>query len=235
MNAILNSEIFILTLTFVAYFLAQNIQRKTKIIFLNPVLVAIILIIAVLVIFKIDFESYAEGSRMIEFLLKPAIVALGVPLYQQLGKIKKQAIPIIVSQLVGCIAGVVSVVLIAKAMGAPKEIIFSIAPKSVTTPIAMEVSKTLGGIPPLTASVVVLFGILGSIFGYEIMKISRIKSTISQGISMGTAAHVLGASKSMEISGNFGALSSIGLIVNGVFTAFLAPYIIAFLGIWIDF
>ncbi|WP_159021289.1 LrgB family protein [Formosa sp. L2A11] len=235
MNAILNSEIFILTLTFVAYFLAQGIQRKTKLIFLNPVLVAIIFIIGFLTVFKIDFESYHQGSRMIEFLLKPAIVALGVPLYQQLGKIKKQAIPIIVSQLVGCIAGVVSVVLIAKAMGAPKEIIFSIAPKSVTTPIAIEVSKTLGGIPPLTASVVILFGILGSIFGYEIMKISRIKSSIAQGISMGTAAHVLGASKSMEISGNFGALSSIGLIVNGIFTAFLAPYIIAFLGIWIDF
>ncbi|MDW5289916.1 LrgB family protein [Formosa sp. PL04] len=235
MNAILNSEIFILTLTFVAFFIAQNIQKKTKMLFLNPVLIAIIFIIGFLTLFKIDFEAYHKGSRMIEFLLKPAIVALGVPLYQQLGKIKKQAIPIIVSQLVGCIAGVVSVVLIAKAMGAPKEIIFSLAPKSVTTPIAIEVSKTLGGIPPLTASVVILFGILGSIFGYEIMKISRIKSTISQGISMGTAAHVLGASKSMEISGNFGALSSIGLIVNGIFTAFLAPYIIAFLGIWIEF
>ncbi|WP_299779857.1 LrgB family protein [uncultured Formosa sp.] len=235
MNAILNSDIFILTLTFVAYFLAQTIQIKTKSIFLNPVLLSIIFIIGFLTVFKIDFESYHQGSRMIEFLLKPAIVALGVPLYQQLEKIKKQAIPIIMSQLVGCIAGIVSVVLIAKAMGAPKEIIFSIAPKSVTTPIAIEVSKTLGGIPPLTASVVILFGILGSIFGYEIMKISRIKSSIAQGISMGTAAHVLGASKSMEISGNFGALSSIGLIVNGIFTAFLAPYIIAFLGIWIDF
>lgn len=235
MDAILNSKIFILTLTFAAYFIAQGLQRKTKLVFLNPVLISILLIIGVLSVFKINFESYKEGSHVIEFLLKPAIVALGVPLYQQLGKIKKQAIPIIISQLVGCITGVVSVVLIAKAMGAPKEVIFSIAPKSVTTPIAMEVSKSLGGIPPLTASVVILFGILGSIFGYEIMKISRVKSMIAQGISMGTAAHVLGTSKSMEISGNFGALSSIGLIVNGVFTAFLAPYIIAFLGIWIDF
>ncbi|MDO6759219.1 LrgB family protein [Tamlana sp. 2_MG-2023] len=235
MDAILNSEIFILTLTFLAYFTAQNIQQKAKSILLNPVLIAIILIIVVLIVFKIDFTAYHEGSRMIEFLLKPAIVALGVPLYQQLGKIKKQAIPIIVSQLVGCVAGIVSVVLIAKALGAPKEVIFSLAPKSVTTPIAMEVSKTLGGIPPLTASVVILFGILGSIFGYEIMKLTRIKSSISQGISMGTAAHVLGASKSMQISGNFGALSSIGLIVNGILTAILAPYIIDFLGLWMTF
>ncbi|KAB1068664.1 LrgB family protein [Tamlana haliotis] len=235
MENILNSELFLLTLTFLAYFIAQNIQRKTKLIFLNPVLLAIIFIIGFLMLFEIDFNTYKEGSRMIEFLLKPAIVALGVPLYQQLGKIKKQAIPIIVSQLVGCIVGIVSVVLIAKALGAPKEIIFSIAPKSVTTPIAMEVSKTLGGIPPLTASVVILFGIIGSIFGYEIMKLTRIKSSISQGISMGTASHVLGASKSMEISGNFGALSSIGLIINGILTAILAPYIIQFLGIWITF
>ncbi|WP_066225225.1 LrgB family protein [Formosa haliotis] len=235
MVEVLQSEIFILTLTFVAFFVAQIIQRKTKMIFLNPVLLAILFIIGTLLLLKIDFTAYQQGSRMIEFLLKPAIVALGVPLYKQLGKIKKQAIPIITSQLVGCVAGIVSVVLIAKALGAPKDIVFSLAPKSVTTPIAIEVSKTLGGIPPLTASVVILFGIIGSIFGYEIMKITRIKSTIAQGISMGTAAHVLGASKSMEISGNFGALSSIGLIVNGILTALLTPYIIQFLSIWIDF
>ncbi|ANW95910.1 CidB/LrgB family autolysis modulator [Wenyingzhuangia fucanilytica] len=223
------NDICIVTLTFVAFFVAQLIQKKTRIILLNPILVAIIMIISFLFIFKIDFEVYHKGSRLIEFFLKPAIVALGVPLYQQLGKIKKQAVPILVSQLVGCLVGVVSVVLIAKWMGAPRDIILSLAPKSVTTPIAMEVSKTIGGIPPLTASVVILVGIFGSIFGYGIMKFSRVKSTLAQGISMGTAAHVVGTSKSMEISENYGVMSSIGLIVNGILTALLAPYILQLL------
>ena len=162
-------------------------------------------------------------------------MALGVPLYQQLEKIKKQALHIIISQLIGCILGIVSVVLIAKLMGAPKEVIYSLAPKSVTTPIAIEVSKTIGGIAPLTASVVVVVGIFGAIFGYSIMKLTKVKNPIAQSLSMGNAAHAVGTSKSMEISPNFGAMSSIGLIVNGIFTAILSPYILKLLGMWIKF
>ncbi|MDO6802786.1 LrgB family protein [Wenyingzhuangia sp. 1_MG-2023] len=234
MELFFQNKIFIITLTFVAFFVAQIIQKKTKLILLNPILIAILIIVTCLSLLEIDFEVYHEGSKLIEFFLKPAIVALGVPLYQQLGKIKKQAIPILVSQLVGCVAGVVSVVLIAKWMGAPTEIILSIAPKSVTTPIAMEVSKAIGGIAPLTASVVIMVGIFGSIFGYGIMKFTRVKSTLAQGISMGTAAHVVGTSKSMEISENYGVMSSIGLIVNGILTALLTPYILQILSLWIE-
>ena len=140
-----------------------------------------------------------------------------------------------VSQLAGCIVGIVSVVLIAYWMGASKEIIYSLAPKSVTTPIAIEVSKAIGGIPPLTASVAIVVGIFGGIFGYSIMKLTRVKNPIAQGLSMGTAAHVVGTSKSMEISPAFGAMSSIGLIVNGILTAILTPYILQLMNIWIKF
>jgi len=152
-----------------------------------------------------------------------------------LEKIKKQAITIVVSEFAGCVVGVVSVVMIAKLMGASKEVIFSLAPKSVTTPIAIEISKTIGGIPALTASVVVVVGIFGAIFGYQIMRIVRIKNPMSQGLSMGTAAHAVGASKSMEIGPDHGAMSSLGLIINGLFTAILAPYILEILGKWITF
>lgn len=234
MREFFNSEIFILALTFSAYFGAQKLQDKTGIILLNPILIAIITIIGILKLLSIDYSVYHQNSRLIEFFLKPAVVALGIPLYQQLEKIKKHALSIIFSQLAGCIAGVVSVVIIAKLMGASKEIILSLVPKSITTPIAMEVSKAIGGIPPLTASVVVVVGIFGGIFGHTIMKWTRVKNPIAQGLSMGTAAHGLGTSISMAISPSYGALASIGLIMNGIFTAILAPTILQLLSFWID-
>jgi predicted murein hydrolase (TIGR00659 family) len=235
MKFFLQSEIFVIAFTFLVYFLAQKLQAKMKLIILNPIMVSIAIIIVFLSVFNIDYRYYHESSRLIEFFLKPAVVALGVPLYVQLEKIKKQAIHIIVSQLVGCIVGVVSVVLIAKLMGAPKQVILSLAPKSVTTPIAIEVSHTIGGIPPLTAAVVIMVGIFGAIYGYAIMKWAHILNPIAQGISMGTAAHAVGTSKSMEISPTFGAYASLGLIVNGIFTSILTPYIIKLLEIWLKF
>jgi len=231
----LQSEIFILAFTFLAYFLAQRLQQKTHSVILNPILMSIILIIAFLTVFKIDYNYYQEGSKLVDFFLKVAVVALGVPLYLQLEKIKQQALHIVVSEFAGCVVGVVSVVMIAKWMGASKEVIFSLAPKSVTTPIAIEISKTIGGLPALTASVVVVVGIFGAIFGYQIMRFVRVKNPMSQGLSMGTAAHAVGASKSMEIGPAYGAMSSLGLIVNGIFTAILAPYILEILGKWIAF
>jgi predicted murein hydrolase (TIGR00659 family) len=232
MKNFLQSEVFIVAFVFLAYFAGKQIQKRTRLILLNPILVAVIIIIVFLSAFKIDYKAFHEGSKLIEFFLKPAVVALGVPLYLQIEKIKKQAISILVSQLVGCVVGIVSVVVIAKLMGAPKEIIYSLAPKSVTTPIAIEVSKTIGGIPPLTASVVIVVGIFGAIFGYTIMKWTRVKNPVAQGLSMGTAAHAVGTSRSMEISPKFGAMSSIGLIVNGIFTAILTPYILELINIW---
>jgi predicted murein hydrolase (TIGR00659 family) len=233
MKGFFESEAFIVAFIFLSYYAGSQIQKRTRLILLNPILIAIVIIIAFLSVFKIDYKAFHEGGKLIEFFLKPAVVALGVPLYLQLEKIKKQVLPILVSQLVGCLAGIVSVVLIAKAMGASREIIYSLAPKSVTTPIAIEVSKTIQGIPPLTASVVIVTGIFGAIFGYTIMKWTRVKNPVAQGLSMGTAAHAVGTSRSMEISPSFGAMSSIGLIVNGIFTAVLTPYILQLINFWI--
>ncbi len=226
MKDFLNSPIFVIAFTFSIYYGAQVLQKRTNKIILNPILVSIVIIIGALKLMGISFESYHEGCKMIEFLLKPAVVAMGVPLYHQLEKIKKQTVAIVVSQAVGCIVSIVSVVLVARLMGASKEVVLSLAPKSVTTPIAIEVSSAIGGIPALTASIVIFVGIFGSIFGYAIMKYTRVKNPVSQGLSMGTAAHAIGTSRSIEISPRFGAFSSLGLIMNGVLTAILAPYVV---------
>jgi predicted murein hydrolase (TIGR00659 family) len=235
MNGIFQNELVIVTFTIIIYWLAQKLQVKTGILLLNPILITIIIIISFLMVFNIDYEVYHKGSKYIDFFLKPAVVALGVPLYKQLEVIKKQALSIVISQLIGCVTGIVSVVLIAWLMGASKEIIFSLAPKSVTTPIAIEISRSIGGIAPLTASVVIVVGIFGAVFGYSILKLTGVKNPLSQSLSMGNAAHAIGTSKSMEISPAYGAMSSIGLIVNGIFTAILAPYVLKLMGIWIEF
>lgn len=222
----ISNPAFFIALSVGAFYIGLLIQKKTKSLLLNPILIAMALIIAFLQIFHIDYQTYHENSKLIDFMLQPAIVCLAIPLYQQLGKIKQQLIPLLVSSVVGCVVGVISVVGIAWAMGAPKDIILSLAPKSVTTPIAMEVSKTIGGIPALTSCVVIFVGIFGAIYGYVILRRSRIQSPIAQGLSIGMSAHAVGTSKSMDISASYGAFSTLGLIINGVLTALLTPYLI---------
>ncbi|MBP6065278.1 LrgB family protein [Bacteroides sp.] len=225
------NEFFLLAITFGLYFIAKVLQKKTGLVVLNPILLTIAVLILFLKVTHISFETYNKGGHLIEFWLKPAVVALGVPLYLQLKTIKKQILPIVLSQLGGCIVGVVSVVLIAKVMGASQEVILSLAPKSVTTPIAMEVTNTLGGIPSLTAAVVVSVGLLGAILGIKIMKLTRVGSPIAQGLSLGAAAHAVGTSTAMGISSKHGAYASLGLTLNGIFTAILTPTILRFLGL----
>lgn len=222
---------FLLALTFVIYFLTQKLQKKTGLMILNPILITIAVLIAFLKLSKVSYESYSEAGKYVEFWLKPAVVALGVPLYQQFEVIKKQWLPILLSQFAGCITGVVSVVLIARLMGASDAVILSLAPKSVTTPIAMEVSSTLGGIPSLTAAVVVCVGLLGGIFGFQAMKHTGIVSPIAQGLSIGTASHAVGTSAASEISRRYGAFASLGLILNGLLTALLTPSLLHLMGI----
>ena len=222
----LENNFFLLAITFGIFFFAKLLQKKTGLVLLNPILLTIALLIIFLKMTNISYETYNKGGHLIEFWLRPAVVALGVPLYLQLEMIKKQLLPILLSQLAGCIVGVISVVLIAKFMGASQEVILSLAPKSVTTPIAMEVTKAIGGIPSLTAAVVVAVGLLGAICGFKTMKIMRVGSPIAQGLSMGTAAHAVGTSTAMDISSKYGAYASLGLTLNGIFTALLTPTIL---------
>jgi putative effector of murein hydrolase len=139
---------------------------------------------------------------------------------------------LLISELAGCFIGIISVVVIAKLLGASHEVIMSLAPKAVTTPIAMEISAATGGIPSLTAAVVVCTGIFGGMTGFKIMKISRIKSPIAQGLSIGTAAHAIGTSVAMDRGERYGAFSSLGLTLNGLFTALLAPFILHILNLY---
>ena len=159
----LESDFFLIALTFAVFFAAKRLQARTGWVVLNPILLSILFLMGFLKLTGVPYSSYAESASIIDFWLKPAIVALGVPLYLQLKSIRRQLVPLLVSQLIGCFVGIVSVVFTAKWMGASDAVIISLAPKSVTTPIAMEVSASLQGIPSLTAAIVVLVGLFGAV------------------------------------------------------------------------
>lgn len=228
---ILSNNIILLALTFAVYYAARQFQKWTGWRILNPILVTIIVLIIFLKLTGISYETYQAAGSQIEFWLKPSIVALGVPLYRHLGQIRRQFLPIFISQLAGCLTGITSVVLIAKLMGAPREIVVSLAPKSVTTPIAMEVSSALGGIPSLTAAIVVIVGLFGAIFGFKILEVWHVKNPYSQGLSLGTASHAVGTSRAMEKGDSCGTYASLGLILNGILTAIFSPLILKLMGI----
>ena len=198
---------------------------------LNPILVSIAFLIVFLKLTDISYDTYHAAGSKIDFWLKPAVVALGLPLYRQLRNIRQQLVPILVSQLVGCVVGIVSVTLIARWMGASQAVVLSLAPKSVTTPIAMEVTSTLGGIPSLTAAIVVMVGILGAIIGFKVMKVGRIRQPDSQGLSIGTASHAVGTSAAIARGEVEGVYSSLGLILNGIYTALLSSIVLHWIGI----
>ena len=170
----LSNDYFLLTLTFGVYFLSKLVRKVLRLPVFNPILVSIAFMICFLTVADIDYDTYKMSGSKIDFWLKPAVVALGVPLYKQLHSIKHEMIPIFMSQLVGCLVGIISVVAIAQYAGASKEVVLSLAAKSVTTPIAMEVTRSIGGIPSLTATIVVFVGIFGAVTGFRILKYGHI-------------------------------------------------------------
>lgn len=227
----LSNDYFLLTLTFGVYFLAKLVRKLLRMPVFNPILVSIAFLIIFLRVADVDYEEYRVSGAKIDFWLKPAVVALGVPLYKQLSSIRQEILPILLSQLAGCVVGVVSVVGIARLMGASTDVVLSLAAKSVTTPIAMEVTESVGGIPALTATIVVFVGIFGAITGFRILRYGHIGMPSSQGISLGTASHAVGTSAAMERSMEHGAYASLGLTLNGIFTAILAPYVLHWMGV----
>ena len=232
-DQILTNEYFLLALTFGIYQGAKMLQRRTGSILLNPILIAIGLMIAFLTACDIPYDTYHKSGQMIEFWLKPAVVALGVPLYLQLSQIKKQILPMFAASgamgnlvVVLCIVGIISVVATARMLGASREVVASLASKSVTTPIAMEVTQTLGGIPSLTAAIVVITGLIGGVVGFKLMAVGHIHNPMAKGLSLGAASHAVGTSVAMERDEFVGAYASLGLTLNGILTALLTPSVV---------
>lgn len=226
MKSIAENQVLLLAITFTLYYGALFLQKKYNSVFLNPVLLTVLVLVSYLLIFDISPEKYEEAGQYIDFWLKPSIVALGVPLYLQLSKIKKQIIPLVISQFAGSLVGILTVCLVAKWLGLADDIAISLAPKSVTTPIALEVSRVIKGIEPITVMAVMTTGFLGNIFGITFLNWFRIKSPMAKGIALGTASHALGIMAAFNLSEKYAVYASLGMIFNGVFTAVLSPTVV---------
>ncbi len=230
-DGLLRMPSVMLFLTLAVYALAVQIRTRTGNVLCNPVLISTLVLMGYLKVFAIDYELYHDAAQFIDFWLKPVVVGLAVPLYLNWDKIRRQWLPIVLSQAVGSVTGIVSAVYIAKFMGAGREVVLSLAAKSVTNPIAIEITQSIGGIPAITAATVIAAGMIGQMAGYRIMSAGTLTKPMSQGMSMGSASHAMGIAASLERGKKFAAYASLGLIFNGVLTAVLVPLLIPLMGV----
>ncbi|MEG1545324.1 MAG: LrgB family protein [Tannerellaceae bacterium] len=232
MNSLTHTELFALTLTVGTYLAALLLYRKTRLRLLHPLLVSVFIIILVLKGLDIEYETFKQGSHLIHFMLGPSVVALGYVLFEQMKYLRGNVISILTAVFVGALVGIVSVIVIGKLMGADAALIASLQPKSVTTPIAMSVAEKAGGIPSLTAVIVVAVGIFGSIVGPFVMKTLGIESRIAKGLALGASSHGIGTSVAIQIGAVEGALSGLAIGLMGVMTAVLVPVIRSILSLF---
>ncbi|ATA18643.1 putative murein hydrolase (TIGR00659 family) [Gibbsiella quercinecans] len=212
-----------LPLTLIVFYAARQLAIKLHMPLLNPLLVSMALIIPFLLLTGISYESYFQGSKILNDLLQPAVVALAFPLYEQLHQIRARWKSIITICFIGSMAAMISGGVIALWLGATPEIAASIVPKSVTTPIAMAVADSIGGIPAISAVCVIFVGILGAVFGHPLLNLLHINTKSARGLAMGSASHALGTARCVEMDFQEGAFSSLALVICGIITSLTAP------------
>ena len=212
--------------TIMAYLLAVKIYKRFYTPLLLPVAVATAIVIVVLALFDISYEEYMTGAKWIDAFLGPAVVALALPLYQNRHILKRLAIPIVFGTFTGAVVGVTTGVLLADAAGFPAEIIYSITPKSVTTPVAMDISASLTGISSLAAVFVMIAGISGAMCSKMMFRLFQVKSNVGIGVGMGSASHAIGTARAFENNTEQGSISTIAMILSAVFVSIIAPLFI---------
>lgn len=222
-------SLFPLVLTLGSYQIGLWCQKKTRSALCNPLLIASLLCIGVLLLFGIDPQVYQTGTAGISWLLTPATVCLAVPLYEQLKVLKSHLAAILTGITAGVFTSLVSVFLLCRVFSLDSVITLSMLPKSVTTAIGLALTESADGIPALTSAAIVITGILGNLTGSFLCKALKITDPIAQGVGFGTASHVIGTSRATEIDPLAGAVSSLSLAVAGIFTALLFPLVILLL------
>ena len=215
-----------LTLTVLAYQGACWIYRRSGANpIANPVAISVAAIIGALLLTGTPYQTYADGAGLVHVLLGPATVALAIPLYAQIDRLRAMMAPLMVALLAGSIAAIGSAVLIGAALGASAETLMSLAPKSATMPIAMGVSEKIGGLPSLTALAVAITGISGAIMARGLFSLMRIDDPAVRGFAVGVTAHAIGTAYALQVGEVAGAFAALGMGVNGVATALLLPLV----------
>ena len=216
-------------LTLAAFAVGTLINRVTKKSICNPLLLGSLVVVAVLTALHIPYAQYKASAAPVSWLLLPATVSLAVPLYEKWDLLRRNAKAILAGIAAGTLTSLASVLLIGWAMGLDHTQFVTLLPKSVTTAISMDVSAELGGIASLTGAVVILTGIVGSLFGEGLFRLLRITDPMAKGVAMGTAAHAIGTSRALEMGETEGAMSGLSIAVAGIMTAILAPVFVGLL------
>ena len=225
MDTLFRSPLFGIMLSILAYGLGVLINRKPRCAAANPLLIAILLVIGVLVAFRIPLESYQRGGDFIALFLAPATASLAVSIYRQLPLLKKNLLPVLAGCGTGSLASMGSVWLLCRLFRLDEALTASLLPKSVTTPIAIEIASQYGGIPSITVAIVVLTGILGAAAAPALIRLFRIRNPVEAGLAIGTCSHAVGTSKALELGEAEGAMSSIAIGVSGLLTVLFAMII----------
>ncbi len=226
---LLSLSLLPMALTIGAFMLGAWVQKKTKCVAFNPIIVAVILIVGFMLLTKYPVENYQAGTKPISWFITPATVCLALPLYEQLKTLKKNLPAILVGVLAGTVTSLLVVFGMCLLFKTDRSITVSLLPKSITTAMGIVLSSQNGGIEALTAAVIIVTGIIGNLSGSLLCKIFRIKDPIAQGVAFGTASHVVGTSRANELSPLTGAVSSLSLATAGIFTAILFPVMLMLL------
>lgn len=224
-----------LTLTLAVYLLALRINRHFHgHPFANPVLLGVVSLSLLLFLTGTPYPTYFEGAQFVHFLLGPATVALALPLYAHFSRVKALALPLSIALLVGSLTAILSAMWIAWASGGSWVSVLSLAPKSVTTPIAMGITEQIGGLPSLTAVLVIITGIIGAVLCEPVFGLLRIRSDAAKGLAIGVSAHGIGTARAFQISEQTGAFSALAMGLNGLLTALLIPLVLPWLTQWLS-
>ena len=218
-----------IVVTVLVYAAARVAYDRTRLAVLNPAIVSIAAVMIILLATRTPYAQYERGGRVIAFWLGPAVVALGFPLAQQLERVRRNLSAISLALLAGSVTGIVVAVLLARALGAPPAIVRSLAPRSVTTPIAIAITARLGGIPALSAVVSIVSGALGGFVGVGLLRLTGVRSRLATGLALGAAAHGLGTARATDEGTVEGGAAGLAMGVMGILTALLAPIVVALL------
>lgn len=221
----LTNPLFGISLTIFCFYLGKMISDKIKLSIANPLVFSVILITIIIKVFKIPIDYYNIGGEIITLFMAPATTVLAYYIYKQMEMLKKYFIPVIVGCLVGTLTSLASVILLSNLFGLNEVMLISLLPKSVTAPIALELSKSLGGISAITFLSVAISGLTGAVFAPLFIKILRIKNSIAAGVAIGTCSHAFGTSKAIEIGETEGAMSGLSIGIAGILTVIISLFL----------
>ena len=226
MNELISNPMFGILITLIAYETGLYLQRRTGLAILNPLLISTVLIIIFLVMTGIDYDTYNSGGQILTFFITPATVALAVPLYRNFKLLVENIWPILLGILGGIIVNFISLYFLMKYTDLDEQLFYSLVPKSVTTPIGIELSSQIGGMPQITIAAIIISGLTGVIAGPIIFKVFKINDKVARGIAYGTTSHALGTTKAIEEGEVEGSMSGLSIGIAGLLTAIIVPVMI---------